>query len=108
MAGEAGYPEACGVGMLSAGYLGTDCVDVHGTRTVRRFRTRSRELVWRGRELLATGTIKCVPTGVASRTVEVGFALENLPGKAVVEGNAEFEFPLGGPSLTMAVRPGSK
>jgi hypothetical protein len=32
----------------SAGYLATYCTDIFGIETVRRFRTRFRELVWRG------------------------------------------------------------
>jgi hypothetical protein len=48
LAPPAGYPAAFSVGMLGVGYLAMSCTDIFGVETVRRFRTRFRELVWRG------------------------------------------------------------
>ena len=55
MARGAGYREAFGVGMLGAGYLAALCTDEFGPNAVRRFRTRFRQLTWRGDRLTARG-----------------------------------------------------
>ena len=48
LARSVGYPAAFSVGMLGAGYLATFCTDVYGPENARRFRTRFREVVYRG------------------------------------------------------------
>ncbi|HVV12653.1 MaoC/PaaZ C-terminal domain-containing protein [Amycolatopsis sp.] len=90
LARSAGYPAAFGVGMLNAGYLATFCTDVYGTESVRRFRSRFRELVWRGDILTATGTVTRVRTVRGERRAELDLRLTTGNGTIVVEGTAEF------------------
>jgi acyl dehydratase len=87
---SAGYPAAFSVGMLGAGYLATTCVDVFGTESVRRFRTRFRELVWRGETLTATArtTGEIVVDGEERITVDL--ALTTDRGSVAITGDAEF------------------
>jgi acyl dehydratase len=93
LARSAGYPEAFGVGMLNAGYLATYCTDLFGTETVRRFRTRFRDLVWRGEKLEAAGHIKHVEVADGCARVCVDLTLSTEEGRVVVDGSAEFEMP---------------
>jgi acyl dehydratase len=90
LARSAGYPAAFSVGMLSAGYLATFCTDTLGTESVRRFRTRFKELVWRGDALTACGRIVRTVENSGEPRVGVDLRLLNGSGTAVVEGYAEF------------------
>jgi acyl dehydratase len=91
LARSAGYPEAFSVGMLSAGYLATYCTDFFGTESVRRFRTRFREIVWRGDVLTMTGTISEVRPVVGGVRITVDLQVTTQTGKCAVQGLGEFE-----------------
>jgi len=93
MARQAGYPEAFSVGMLHAGYLATYCTSLFGPTSVRRFRTRFKELVWRGDVLVAGGAVTSVgPGGQAGVTrVEVDLWMRTGDGRTAIEGSAAFD-----------------
>lgn len=90
LARSAGYPAAFSVGMLGAGYLATYCTDLFGADTVRRFRTRFRELVWRGDSLTATGQVVSVSVREGERLLALELQLTNQAGVVVIHGTAEF------------------
>ena len=90
LARSVGYPAAFSVGMLGAGYLATFCTDVYGPENVRRFRTRFREVVYRGEILTAQGTVSRCSEIDGERRVEIDFALLTAAGRVAVEGSAEF------------------
>jgi acyl dehydratase len=91
LAQASGFPAAFGVGMLNAGYLATYCTDLYGTDTVRRFRTRFRNLVWRGDRLTATGrVVRFIDDPSGERRVEVEFEITNQDGVVAVSGGAQF------------------
>jgi acyl dehydratase len=91
LARSAGYPEAFSVGMLSAGYLATYCTDFFGTESVRRFRTRFREIVWRGDVLTTSGIIREITPVADGVRVTVDLLVTTQTGKCAVEGSGEFE-----------------
>jgi acyl dehydratase len=90
-----GYPAAFGVGMLGAGYLATYCCAHYGVETVRRFRTRFRDLVWRGDTLVASARVTQVVEAEAEgeRRVELALRLTTDAGGVAVTGSAEFAVP---------------
>jgi acyl dehydratase len=88
-----GYPAAFSVGMLGAGYLATYCCAHYGVESVRRFRTRFRDLVWRGDTLVATASVERVVEGDGERVVELALRLGTDTGGTAVEGSAEFAVP---------------
>lgn len=90
LARSAGYPAAFSVGMLGAGYLATFCTDVYGPENVRRFRTRFREVVYRGEILTAQGSITGFIEFEGERRVQLKLALVTSAGDVAVEGSAEF------------------
>ena len=90
LARSAGYRESFSVGMLSAGYLASFCTDLYGTHTVRRFRTRFREIVWRGDHLTATGTVTRTYANGFEQRVVLELVLVTDAGAVAVEGTAEF------------------
>jgi acyl dehydratase len=90
LARSAGYPAAFSVGMLSAGYLATACTDVYGTESVRRFRTRFRDLVWRGDSLTAHGSVRGHRDEEGEHLVLLDLALSTDAGGVAVEADAEF------------------
>ncbi|MFJ4840779.1 MaoC family dehydratase N-terminal domain-containing protein [Streptomyces sp. NPDC088746] len=90
LARSAGYPEAFSVGMLGAGYLATYCTDRYAPDSVRRFRSRFRELVWRGDRLLATGRVADERTVNGERRDVLELRLTTDTGAVAVEGTAEF------------------
>jgi acyl dehydratase len=91
LARRAGYPESFSVGMLSAGYLATYCTGLFGTESVRRFRTRFREIVWRGDVLTTTGTINEATPIPGGTRLTVDLQVLTQSGKCAIEGLAEFE-----------------
>jgi acyl dehydratase len=93
LARSAGYREAFSVGMLSAGYLATACTDMYGTATVRRFRTRFRDLVWRGDVLIAKGAVAREVEGAGERKVALDLIAVTDAGAVAIEGYAEFTVP---------------
>jgi acyl dehydratase len=93
LARAAGYPAAFSVGMLTAGYLASACTDVYGTETVRRFRTRFRDLVWRGDVLTAAGTIRREHVEDGERRVELDLTMTTDRGAVPITGVAEFALP---------------
>jgi acyl dehydratase len=90
LARSAGYPAAFSVGMLSAGYLAAACTDVYGTESVRRFRTRFRDLVWRGDSLTAIGSVRGHRDEEGEHRVLLDLALTTDAGGVAVEADAEF------------------
>lgn len=88
-----GYPAAFSVGMMGAGYLATHCCAQYGIESVRRFRTRFRDLVWRGDRLTATATETRVLDVAGERRVELELRLTTDSGGTAVEGTAEFALP---------------
>src|SRR3954454_14349005 len=88
-----GYPAAFSVGMLGAGYLATYCCEHYGVETVRRFRTRFRDLVWRGDTLVASATPVREWEVDGERRVEVDLLLSTRTGGIAVQGAAEFAVP---------------
>jgi len=88
-----GYPAAFSVGMLGAGYLATYCCAHYGVESVRRFRTRFRDLVWRGDTLVATATVARVLEADGERRVELALRLATDAGGVAAEGSAEFAVP---------------
>jgi acyl dehydratase len=87
---QAGYKEAIGVGMLNAGYLAAYATDMYGVESVRLFRTRFREIVYRGDVLLASGTVQRAFEADGERRVEVSLLLTTEAGVVAVECLAEF------------------
>lgn len=94
VARSAGYPEAFSVGMLQGGYLATYCVGLFGSHSVRRFRTRFHELVWRGDVLTAGGRILAATDTPSGQHLLVELSLSAQTGKVVVDGEAEFDLDL--------------
>lgn len=90
LARTAGYPASFSVGMLGAGYLATYCTERFGTRTVRRFRTRFRKVVYRGEVLTAHATVRGVRREGGETRVELDLELVDSTGAVVVDGSAEF------------------
>lgn len=90
LARSAGYPAAFSVGMLGAGYLATYCTEIFGTETVRRFRTRFRELIWRGDSLTASGRVVSVSVREGERLLTLELRLTNQAGAMAIHGTAEF------------------
>jgi acyl dehydratase len=90
LARSAGYPAAFSVGMLGAGYLATYCTGIFGVETVRRFRTRFRELVWRGDWLTASGRVASLSVRDDERLIMLELRLTNQAGAVAIEGVAEF------------------
>ncbi len=90
MARDAGYPASFSVGMLGAGYLATYCTELFGTRSVRRFRTRFRKVVYRGEVLTAQAVVRGTRGSGDDARVELGLALFDSSGAVVVDGSAEF------------------
>lgn len=86
----AGYPSAFGVGMLGAGWLAAYCTELFGETTVRRFRTRFSQLVFRGDKLIASGEVVRVTEHGAERRVELAIAMRKTDGAVVITGTAEF------------------
>jgi hypothetical protein len=79
--------------MLGAGYLATTCVEVFGTESVRRFRTRFRDLVWRGSTLTATVRRTGAIVVDGERRTVVELALTTDAGTTAITGEAEFAAP---------------
>jgi hypothetical protein len=79
--------------MMGAGYLASHCCAEYGVESVRRFRTRFRDLVWRGDRLLATATRTRVFEVDGERRVELDLRLSTDSGGIAVEGTAEFALP---------------
>ncbi len=90
MARVAGYPAAFSVGMLGAGYLAAYCTDLFGTRSVRRFRTRFRKVVYRGEVLTARAVVRSIRGSGGDARVELGLELIDSTGAVVIDGSAEF------------------
>jgi len=90
MARAAGYPASFSVGMLGAGYLAAYCTDLFGTRSVRRFRTRFRKVVYRGEVLTAHAVVREIRGSGDDARVALGLELLDSSGAVVVDGSAEF------------------
>jgi acyl dehydratase len=103
LARAAGYPAAFSVGMLGAGWLAAYCTEYFGEDTVRRFRTRFTEIVYRGDRLTASAEITKLFDHVGERRAEVTFALRKADGAVVVSGSAEFAVPTASGELQCGV-----
>jgi acyl dehydratase len=89
IARSAGYPASFSVGMLGAGYLAAYCTELFGTRSVRRFRTRFRKVVYRGEVLTARAVVREIERSGYDARVELGLELLDSSGSVVVDGSAE-------------------
>lgn len=90
LARSAGYPAAIGVGMLGAGWLAAYCTEQFGEETVRRFRTRFTQVVYRGDRLVASGEVVRVFDRDGETRVELSIQLRRSDTTVVVDGSAEF------------------
>ena len=90
LARSAGFPAAFSVGMLGAGWLAGYCTEHFGEDTVRRFRTRFTNVVYRGDELVASAAVARLFERDGEELVELAIALRKNDGSVVVEGAAEF------------------
>lgn len=90
LARSVGYPAAFSVGMLGAGYLATMCTDHFGTEGVRRFRTRFRQVVFRGTTVTAHGRVVDVHIDGETTLVTVALALTTDAGVLAIDGEAQF------------------
>lgn len=90
LARSAGYPAAFSVGMLGAGWLAAYCTEQFGEETVRRFRTRFTQVVYRGDRLIASGEVVRVFERAGETCAELSIELRKSDGTVVVDGSAEF------------------
>ncbi len=90
LARSVGYPAAFSVGMLGAGWLAGYCTERFGEDTVRRFRTRFTDVVYRSDELVASAEVVRLFDREGEKLVELSIALRKSDGSVVVEGLAEF------------------
>jgi len=90
LARSAGYPAAIGVGMLGAGWLAAYCTEQFGEDTVRRFRTRFTQVVYRSDRLVASGEVVRLFQRDGETRVELSLQLRKSDATVVVEGSAEF------------------
>jgi acyl dehydratase len=93
LARSAGYPAAFSVGMLGAGWLAAYCTDLFGEETIRRFRSRFTQVVYRGDTLLASGEVVRVFDCDGEKRVELAISLRKPDGATVLVGSAEFVLP---------------
>jgi acyl dehydratase len=87
---SAGYPGPFGVGMLSAGYMGTYLTDIYGADKVRRFAVQFREQVWPGDVLTATGAVTGLVEVDGEKRVQLDIKLLRQTGGSAIIGTAEF------------------
>ncbi|MGX9891483.1 MaoC/PaaZ C-terminal domain-containing protein [Streptomyces sp. NPDC002276] len=90
LARSAGYPAAFSVGMLGAGWLAAYCTDRFGEESVRRFRTRFTQVVFRGDRLIASAEVVRLFEQDGERRLELAIRLRRDDGALVVDGSAEF------------------
>ncbi|MBK6009759.1 MaoC/PaaZ C-terminal domain-containing protein [Streptomyces sp. MBT53] len=90
LARAAGYPAAFSVGMLGAGWLAAYCTDHFGEESVRRFRTRFTQVVYRGDRLTASAEVVRLFEQDGERRLELAIQLRRDDGALVVDGSAEF------------------
>lgn len=90
LARSAGYPAAFSVGMLGAGWLAAYCTAQFGEESVRRFRTRFTQVVYRGDRLVASGEVVRLLERDGEACVELSIQLRKSDGTLVVDGSAEF------------------
>jgi acyl dehydratase len=93
LARSAGYPAAFSVGMLGAGWLAAYCTEQLGEEAVRRFRTRFKDLVYRGDRLIASAEVIRLFEHKCEARVELSIRLRKPDGAIVVDGSAEFAVP---------------
>lgn len=90
LARSVGYPAAFSVGMLGAGWLAAYCTDRFGEESVRRFRTRFTQVVYRGDRLIASAEVVRLFQHDNERRLELAIQLRKDDGALVVDGSAEF------------------
>ena len=90
LARSVGYPNAFSVGMLGAGWLAAYCTELLGEESVWRFRTRFKQIVYRGDRLTASAEVVRIFEQDEERRVELSLELRKDDGTVVVEGSAEF------------------
>ncbi|WP_262058793.1 MaoC/PaaZ C-terminal domain-containing protein [Streptomyces sp. STR69] len=90
LARSAGYPAAFSVGMLGAGWLAAYCTDRFGEESVRRFRTRFTQVVYRGDRLTASAEVVRLFEQDGERRLELAIQLRKDDGALVIDGSAEF------------------
>ena len=86
----AGFPASISAGMLGAGWLAAYCTEYLGEVTVRRFRTRFSEVVYRGDRLTASAEVVRRFEQDREPRVELALQLRKDDGTVVVDGTAEF------------------
>jgi acyl dehydratase len=86
----AGFPAAISVGMLGAGWLAAYCTEHLGEETVRRFRTRFAQVVYRGDRLTASAEVIRRFDRDGESRVELTLRLRKDDGSVVIDGSAEF------------------
>jgi acyl dehydratase len=86
----AGFPAAISVGMLGAGWLAAYCTEHLGEETVRRFRTRFSQVVYRGDRLTAAAEVVRLLAHDGEPRVELAITLRKDDGSVAVSGTAEF------------------
>ena len=86
----AGFPAAISVGMLGAGWLAAYCTEHLGEETVRRFRTRFSQVVYRGDRLIASGEVVRLFACDGEPRVELAVQLRKDDGRVAISGSAEF------------------
>jgi len=87
---SAGYPGPFGVGMLSAGYIGTYLTDIGGAENVRVLRVQFREQVWPGDVLTASATVTGLVEVEGEKRVRLEVKMLRHTGGAAILGDAEF------------------
>lgn len=90
LARSAGYPASFSPGMLGAGWLAAYCTEQFGEETVRRFRTRFTQVVYRGDRLVASGEVVRLFEQDGEKRVELSIQLRKSDDTVVVDGSAEF------------------
>jgi acyl dehydratase len=85
-----GFPAAISVGMLGAGWLAAYCTEHLGEKTVRRFRTRFSQVVYRGNRLIASAEVVRRFDREGETRVELAVQLRKDDGGVVISGSAEF------------------
>lgn len=90
LARSVGYPAAFSAGMLGAGWLAAYCTEHFGEESVRRFRTRFTQVVYRGDRLVASAEVVRLFRQGDERRLELAIQLRKDDGALVVDGSAEF------------------
>lgn len=81
---EAGMPSVFGMGMLSAGILGSRLAAWVGPDSIRSFKVRFTGQVWPGDELKFEGRVTAVEADAKGATAELALTVETKVGQSVL------------------------